>query len=131
MDKFETVKHYLQELNLEITKEIPEEKMVIIKDEEQGIKDLVIDCEEPILVLEQFITKLENPSQATLKRLLQINRNLVHGAFVLSEEGDNLLFRDTLQLENLDQNEIEGTVNALSLALAEYAGELIKFSNEK
>ena len=41
------------------------------------------------------------------KRLLQINRTLVHGAFVLDEEGTTLLFRDTLQLENLDRNELE------------------------
>jgi len=62
------------------------------------------------------------------KRLLQMNRTLVHGAFVLDEEGTKVIFRDTLQLENLDKNELEGSINALSIALAEYAGELIEFS---
>ena len=62
------------------------------------------------------------------KRLLQINRTLVHGAFVLDEEGTTLLFRDTLQLENLDRNELEGSIDALSLAMAEYGGELVSFA---
>jgi hypothetical protein len=63
------------------------------------------------------------------KRILQINRTLVHGAFVLDEEGTTLLFRDTLQTENLDRNELEGSIDALSLALAEYASELVSFTN--
>jgi hypothetical protein len=53
---------------------------------------------------------------------------LVHGAFVLNEEGTTLLFRDTLQLENLDRNELEGSIDALSLAMAEYGGELVSFA---
>jgi hypothetical protein len=57
-----------------------------------------------------------------------MNRTLVHGAFVLNDEGTKIIFRDTLQLENLDKNELEGSINALSIALAEYAGELIEFS---
>jgi hypothetical protein len=51
----------------------------------------------------------------------------VHGAFALDEEETMVLFRDTLQLENLDLNEIDGTIEALSLALAEFASELIAF----
>ena len=59
-----------------------------------------------------------------------MNRTLVHGAFVLDEEGRRVLFRDTLQLANLDLNEVEGMVEALSLALAENAAELIGFSHQ-
>ena len=59
------------------------------------------------------------------KRLLQMNRTLVHGAFVLDETGETILFRDTLRLENLDRNELEGSIEALSLALAENAEELL------
>jgi hypothetical protein len=63
------------------------------------------------------------------KRILQINRTLVHGAFVLDDEGTTLLFRDTLQTENLDRKELEGSIDALSLALGEYASELVSFTN--
>jgi len=100
----------------------------VIEDEERGIKNLVIDCEAPILILEQVIMPMPKDSSDFCKRLLQINRTLVHGAFVLDEEGTTLLFRDTLQLENLDRNELEGSIDALSLAMAEYGGELVSFA---
>jgi hypothetical protein len=57
-----------------------------------------------------------------------MNRNLVHGAFVLDENAEVILFRDTLQLENLDRNELEGSIHALSLALSEYGAELLEYA---
>jgi hypothetical protein len=108
--------------------EEPHEELVVIDDEDRGIKNLVIDCEAPILILEQVIMSMPESSSDFCKRLLQINRTLVHGAFVLNEEGTTLLFRDTLQLENLDRNELEGSIDALSLAMAEYGGELVSFA---
>ena len=48
----------------------------------------------------------------------------------LDEEGKRVLYRNTLQLENLDPNEVEGTIEALSLALAEFASELIGFNKQ-
>ncbi len=43
-------------------------------------------------------------------------------------KGQRVLFRDTLQVAHLDLNEVEGTIEALSLALAEHAAELITLS---
>jgi hypothetical protein len=49
---------------------------------------------------------------------------------VLDESGKNLMFRDTLQVENLDLNELEGSLNSLSLLLSEYSDELINMSKK-
>jgi ribose 5-phosphate isomerase len=122
------VKDYLHELEFSISSEDAAEELVVIDDEEKGIKNLIIDCEDPVLVLEQVIMDVPQKTENLFKRLLQMNRTLVHGAFVLNDEGTKIIFRDTLQLENLDKNELEGSINALSIALAEYAGELIEFS---
>ena len=127
-ENLQKVKDYLDELELSISSEDEAEELVIIDDEEKGIKNLIIDCEDPVLVLEQVIMDVPKNTEGFFKRLLQMNRTLVHGAFVLDEEGAKVIFRDTLQLENLDKNELEGSINALSIALAEYAGELIEFS---
>ena len=127
MADFEKVKDFLLDMGFVMSHEESQEELVVIEDEERGIKNLVIDCEAPILILEQVIMPLSKGSSDFCKRLLQINRTLVHGAFVLDEEGTTLLFRDTLQLENLDRNELEGSIDALSLALAEYGGELVSF----
>ncbi len=128
-DKFELVKCYLQEMNAVIVSEDVEEEMVVIDDEENGIKNLVIDCEAPILVLEQAIMNVPENPRDLFKRLLQMNREMVHGAFVLDEEAKMIIFRDTLQLENLDRNELEGSIHALSLALSEYGSELLMYSH--
>ena len=127
MADFEKVKDYLLDMGFVLSQEIPEEELVVIDDEDRGIKNLVIDCEPPILILEQVIMPISKDPSDFCRRLLQINRTLVHGAFVLDDEGTTLLFRDTLQLENLDRNELEGSIDALSLALAEYGGELVSF----
>lgn len=125
---FETVKQYLHDLEIPITQEIPEEELVIVNDEENGIKDLIIDCEDPLLIFEQVILAVPANPGNLFERLLKMNRNLVHGAFVLDDEGKTIFFRDTLQLENLDLNELEGTIKALSLALFENMDELLEFS---
>ena len=129
-EKFEQVKRYVLDLDLEIVKEVADEELILVEDEASGIKNLIIDCEDPILILEQLImTVPRSESPSFFKRLLQMNRTLVHGAFVLDDTGEFVFFRDTLQLENLDRNELEGSIHALSLALAEYAGELLGFAH--
>ena len=128
MVDFEKVKDFLLDMGFVMSQENPQEELIVIDDEERGIKNLVIYCESPILILEQVIMPMPQDSSDFCKRLLQMNRTLVHGAFVLDDEGTTLLFRDTLQLENLDRNELEGSIDALSLALAEYGSELVSFA---
>ena len=127
LEQFEMVKGYVLELGFRIDEEDSSEEIVIINDEERGIHRLVIDCEDTVLVMEQLIMKLE-PSTDVYRRILQMNRELVFGAFVLNEDGDSLLYRNTLALDNLDLNELESTINALSLGLAENGEELLAFA---
>ena len=129
MSDFNTVKEFVLELGFVISSEIPEEEIVIIDDQERGIQSLVIDCEDTVLVLEQLILQLDTAVGAEgLARILQMNRDLVFGAFVLNDDGGALLYRNTLALENLDLNELESTINALSLGLAENGEELLGFA---
>ncbi len=127
-DHYITVKNYLLDLDLKIVDENESEELVVVEDEDAGIRNLVVDCELPIVVLEQLIMEVPEDSGELFKRLLQMNRSLVHGAFALDEEGKYLFFRDTLQLENLDRNELEGSIRALSLGLAENGAELLEFA---
>ncbi|MFQ5822594.1 MAG: YbjN domain-containing protein [bacterium] len=122
------IKNYLLDFDLKVVDEDESEELVIVEDEDSGIRNLIIDCEPPIVVLEQLIMKVPKEPRDFFKRLLQMNRSLVHGAFVLDEEGKYVFFRDTLQLENIDRNELEGSIRALSLGLAEYGGELLEYS---
>jgi len=127
-DHFEKVRDYLLELDFNILQENEEDGVFWVENEEAGIHNLVIGCLDPILVMEQFLFEIKEDTKEMYKKLLIKNRDIIHGAFVLDETGKKVIFRDTLQLENLDQNELEGSLNSLSLLLSEYSEELIDFS---
>lgn len=127
---FEKVKNYLLELNCEIVTEQVEDGVLVVNKEDEGIMNLVLGCADPLLIMEQFIFQMGNDSLSVFKQLLMKNRDIVHGAFVLDETGTKVIFRDTLQIENLDLNELEGSINSLSLLLSEYAEEIIKLSSK-
>lgn len=130
MPYFDTVKQYLLDLQLSIVSEDVANCLVVVEDESRGLKNLVLDCEDSLLVVEQTIMPVPSNPGEMFRRLLQMNRYLVRGAFALDEESTRVLYRDTLQLAHLGPNDIEGTMDALSLALAEFGTELIDFNKQ-
>ena len=128
MANFLDVKNMVLDMGLVIVEEDKEEELIVVEDEERGIKGMIIDCEDELLIVEQPIGKF---SSAHYKWFLQKSRLLPFGAFVLDEESDMILFRNTLRLDTLDREELESTINSLELFFAEYGDELIKMSKEK
>jgi hypothetical protein len=128
-EHFSIVKGYLNELNYSIIQENESEGLFKIDKEAEGIKNMVIIVDEPILIMQQLLFKVKKDDVNIYKALLQKNQDILHGAFVLNEAGDTVFFRDTLQVENLDLNELAGSLNSLSLLLSEYANQIIKFSS--
>jgi hypothetical protein len=123
---FESVRQYVLELGYPIVSENEHDKILVLTDEENGLSHLVIDCEGPLIILEQHI--LDTFQNASLhKRLLQMNRTLVCGAFVLDDTGTGVIFRDTLHFAGLNCAGLERSINALIVALAEYGSELLSF----
>ena len=127
---FEKVIDYINKLSLDIETQDNEEEMVIVTNEDKGIYKMVVDCEYPVLIIEQLMYDIKSFSTKHFLELLKMNRNLIHGAFVVDEDEKHVIFRDTLQLENLDFNELEATINSLSLGLAEYSGNLLKLNQQ-
>ncbi len=125
---YNKVKDYLLNLEYNIVKEDLAEELFVVENPDGGIANLIIDCEDPILIIEGVLFELTNENPEIYKALLKKNRDIIHGAFVLDESGKKVLFRDTLQLENLDQNELEGTLNSLEMLLSEYSEEIISYS---
>jgi len=125
---FQKVKNYLIELDYAIVTENETDQVFVIEKTDAGIKNLVIACADTILIMEQYLFELTNGSIEILSSLLKKNRDIIHGAFALDEAGKKVIFRETLQLENLDLNELEASLNSLELLLSEYSEELIRFS---
>src|SRR5690606_3020381 len=112
---YDTVKEYLLEAGCTIKHENEGEGLFVVDYENMGISNLVIGCADPILIVEQFIFEIKEESVEVYKSLLQKNREMIAGAFVIDDSGEKVLYRNTLMLENLDLNELEGTFNALGL----------------
>ncbi|HAN76371.1 MAG TPA: molecular chaperone Tir [Bacteroidales bacterium] len=125
---FNKVKQYLLDLDYDIVFEDKKEEVLVIKNESAGIVNMVLGCADPILIMEQYLVHLKQPTDVIYADLLQKNREIIHGAFVLDDTGTKVIFRDTLQLENLDANELAGSLNSLSVLLSEYSHKLIQFS---
>lgn len=125
---FATIKGYLLELGFDICHADEHESVFVVDKPELAIRNLVIGCGDPLLIMEQYLLDLPAPSLQVYQRLLQKNRDIIHGAFALDESGRKLIFRDTLQIETLDLPEFEACVNSLGLLLSEFSEELIQFS---
>lgn len=125
---FERVKSYLIDLEYPLTYQNQEEGILVINKELDGFKNLIIGVTDSIIIIEQFLFRMKQDDREIFKQLLIKNRDIVHGSFVLDESGTKVIFRDTLQIENLDLNELEGTLNSLSLLLSEYSTQLVQFS---
>lgn len=102
------------------------EQLFRLSKESDGIRNLLVDCEDLVLVLEQAIVPVTEKTD--YRKLMELNRELVHGAFCADEDGKWILWRDTLRLDTLDLEELAGSINALSLAMAEHAEVLLSMS---
>ncbi len=131
MNYSDKVKEHLIELGYQIDKEIPEEHIFVISNEDNAVNNMVLDCEDNLLIIEQKLVDVTVDSPALWKKVLQANRSLIYGAYVLDESGKHLIFRDTLELENLDINELEDSLNALALGLVENIDLLLTIAGEE
>ena len=124
MSQYETVKSMVVELGFVPHDEDTEATLFLITDEDRGILNLVVDCEDDIVRLEQVIGLIT--PETDFRQLLAMNRELVHGAYALGRQGIRIIWTDTLQIANLDLNELEGSFDALSLAVAEHGDQLVE-----
>ncbi len=130
MKNYEKVRSYLQELDYCIVAENVADTLFIVEKPEAGLVNMLVDCCEPILVIEQHLFDLPKVDATVLQKLLMKNREILHGAFVLDETGRKVIFRDTLQLETLDMNELQASINSLELLLSEFGNDIIGFSKQ-
>jgi hypothetical protein len=128
MKHFETIEDFALRLNCRILYKDAQNGILKIHNQPDGINNLILGIAPPILIMEQFLFSFREGNLAMFKKLLQKNRDTIHGAFVVNEEGDRVLFRYTMQIQNIDFNEFEGALNSLGLLLSEFSEELIEFS---
>lgn len=127
---FLNVEKYILDAGYSISYKSREEGIFVIENFADGVQNLIIGVATPVLIFEQYLFTLTEDRMDIFKELLMKNRDIIHGAFALTEDGQKVIFRYTLQMHNLDFNEFEAAVNSLSLLLSEYSEQLIQFSKK-
>jgi hypothetical protein len=109
----EDIGHYLIELGH--PHEPLKENMWVIQDP----ANVVVTLEPPLVVFRAKLMEIPKTNrEALFKLLLELNATqMIHGAYGL--EDDSVVLIDTLQSKNLDYNEFQATVEALSLAITQ------------
>lgn len=125
---FKTVEQYIRNLDYKIVHKSEESGVFVIENSLDGIHNLIVGIAPPVIIFEQYLFTITKDSMEMFKSLLMKNRDMIHGAFAITEDGKKVIFRYTLQIHNLDFNEFEAAINSLSLLISEYYQQLIEFS---
>jgi hypothetical protein len=92
---------------------------------------LVIHHTPPLLLIRLKVMEAPTDAQRAAelyRRLLELNAvDLVHGAYGLEEE--DVILSDTLELENLNFNEFQASVDSVQLALASHLDSLAAYQD--
>lgn len=96
----------------------------------QGMPPTALRVDPPLVVLRVHVGDLEGDDGANVdlfKKLLSLNaKELVHTSFGLEER--RIVLAAALELENLDYNELEATLDEIDVTLAQQVPSLAELS---
>jgi hypothetical protein len=122
----EDVESYLHRMELDF--EEVDDGMWVARTGPDGA-GLVVNHSPPVLVFRAKVLDVPKDKQRCaelFQRLLEMNASdLVHGAYAI-EEGDVIL-TEALELENLDFNEFQATVDSIQMAMSAHVEEIASY----
>ena len=100
-----------------------------VESSDNNVSNIIMSYEDPILLLRVNLMKTPvSNREAFYGRLLRLNATEIpHGAFGI--ENDIVVLIGTLQVENLDRNELQASVDSLGFTVAQYYNELKEYLN--
>jgi hypothetical protein len=105
---------------------VGDEGMWLVRDGSLG-ENIAIQAAEPLLLFRVKVLELSEVRDrpALFEALLKLNASdLVHGSYGIAD--DSVVLTCTLQMENLDYNELQAVLDDFSLALANHYDQLAK-----
>jgi len=125
MNSRDRIESYLVKLSLSFQEASP--GTWVVRDAGKGIENLVIVLSEPLLILR--VNVMDAPAagrEKLFEELLKLNAtDMVHGAYAL--DGKSVIIVDTLEAETLDLGELEASIDAIGLALAQHYRTLTRY----
>jgi len=125
----EKLESYFSELDLSY--EEKNKNVWLIFGEEKGLENTIIMMDDPIVIIRVKVMEVPEDSKSELfEQLLRLNAtDMVHGAYAL--EGNNVILINTLLAETMDLEELQASIDALGLALAQHYEVLSKFRKKE
>ncbi len=92
----------------------------VVSDEEVGLEALIVQLAEPLVILRTHVMKVPPTGREKLfSELLKLNAtDMTHGAYAV--DGDSVIIIDTLEAETMDLEELQASIDAIGLALAQH-----------
>jgi hypothetical protein len=94
-----------------------------------GMPAVAVRVDPPLVVVRVYIGKLTGDAEeaAFYRRLLELNaQELVHASYGI--DAGRVVLSSALELENLDYNEIQATLDEIDVALAQQLPELARMA---
>jgi hypothetical protein len=124
------VEAYLLRLNRRY-RSLDEQPGTFLVETSGGMPPVAVRVDPPLVVVRVHIGDLEKGSAPTalLRRLLELNaRQLVHASYGI--EDDRVVLSSALELENLDFNELQATLDEIDVVLAQQLPELARLAKD-
>jgi len=124
------VEAYLGRMNRRFSTVDGQAGTLIVLPQEEQLPQIVLQVNPPILVMRASVGKTPEKDHVELyKRLLTLNaKTLVHTSFGL--EDDHIVLTSALELENLDYNELEATLEEVEFTLVSQVPALSELSKK-
>jgi preprotein translocase subunit SecA len=125
MDIKEKLEGYFIELSIPFDNK--EENLWIITDEDKGFENVIVALDDQVVTITVKVMSIPSAGkEAFYENLLKLNAtDMIHGAYAI--EGDNVMIVDTLEGPTMDLEELQASLDAISLALSQHYPVLAKY----
>jgi len=103
----------------------------VVSDEEVGLESLLVQLAEPLVILRARVMDVPSSGREKLfAELLCLNAtDMAHGAYAV--DGNAVILIDTLEAETMDLEELQASIDAIGLALAQHYRSLSAYRTKK
>ena len=114
-------------INLGLTFEELENGSWLINDEDKGLEQVTVVTADTLVIVRVNVMQVPSENREEFYRtLLELNASdLIHGAYAIEE--DAVILVDTLEAETIDIEEMQASMDAIGLALAQHYAILSKY----
>jgi hypothetical protein len=124
------VEGYLLRMNRRF-RSVDDQPGTFLIDTSGGMPPVALRVDPPLVVIRVHIGDIEKGAApaALFRKLLELNaRQLVHASYGIDD--DRVVLSSALELENLDYNEVQATLDEIDVVLAQQLPELARLAKD-